>query len=115
MGDPGRLASVGDVMIENAVIYNRSGGSVRIALTKDGRNGLRFEVADTGIGVVDDDKSRIFGSFYRTDAAKRADTEGVGIGLSIAKNIIEKHGGKIGVTSSGDNKGSTFWFTLPVN
>ncbi|MEK7530953.1 MAG: HAMP domain-containing sensor histidine kinase [Patescibacteria group bacterium] len=114
IGDSGRIASVVDVMIENAVMYNREGGSVRITLRGEGKNRLRFEVADTGIGVADSDQSRIFSSFYRTDAAKRADTEGVGIGLSIAKNIIEKHGGKIGVTSVGDAKGSTFWFTLPV-
>lgn len=112
-GDSGRLGSVVDVLVENAVIYNKDGGSVRIALTNE-RSRVRFSVSDTGIGVTREDADRIFSSFYRSDAAKRADTEGVGIGLSVAKSIIEKHGGKIGVTSDGDGKGSTFWFTLPV-
>ncbi|MEN9390248.1 MAG: hypothetical protein RLZZ283_348 [Candidatus Parcubacteria bacterium] len=113
-GDSGRLGSVVDVMIENAVIYNRSGGSIHVTLKPEGKHRVLFEVSDTGIGVSNEEQSRIFSSFYRTDAAKRADTEGVGIGLSIAKSIIEKHGGKIGVTSIGDTKGSTFWFTLPI-
>lgn len=113
VGDSGRLGSVIDVLVENAVIYNKDGGSVHIALTREGAQ-VKFSVSDTGIGVSREDANRIFSSFYRSEAAKRADTEGVGIGLSVAKNIIEKHGGKIGVESEGDGKGSTFWFTLPV-
>ena len=113
LGDPGRLASVVDVLVENAVIYNKNGGSIHISLQNE-RSAVRFSISDTGIGVTKEDADRIFSSFYRTDAAKRADTEGVGIGLSVAKNIIEKHGGTIGVESPGDSKGSTFWFMLPV-
>jgi signal transduction histidine kinase len=114
VGDPGRIASVVDVMIENAVMYNKNGGSVRIAVTQESAGRIRFTVSDTGIGVPEDDQGRIFSSFYRSDAAKRTDTEGVGIGLSIAKNIIQKHGGRMGFESVGNNKGATFWFTLPV-
>jgi signal transduction histidine kinase len=75
---------------------------------------VRFSVSDTGIGINHEDQQRIFSSFFRTDAAKTTDTEGVGIGLSVAKSIVEKHGGAIGVSSDGEGKGSTFWFTLPV-
>lgn len=113
VGDSGRLASVVDVLVENAVIYNKDGGSIHITLENEGAR-VKFSISDTGIGVSREDAARIFGSFYRSEAAKRADTEGVGIGLSVAKNIIEKHGGRIGVVSNGDGKGSTFWFTLPA-
>lgn len=113
VGDSGRLGSVIDVLVENAVIYNKDGGSIHVSLQNEGSR-VRFSIADTGIGVTREDASRIFSSFYRSEAAKRTDTEGVGIGLSVAKNIIEKHGGKIGVDSVGDGKGSTFWFTLPA-
>lgn len=114
MGDPGRLGSVIDIMVENAVTYNKDGGSVRIALMKESGGRIKFSVSDTGIGISATDQGRIFSSFYRSDDAKRADTEGVGIGLSVAKNVIDKHNGQIGVSSPGVGKGSTFWFTLPV-
>lgn len=113
LGDQGRLASVVDVLIENAVIYTPEGGSIRVELSQEKRR-VRFSVSDTGIGIKPEDQQRIFSSFFRTDAAKTTDTEGVGIGLSVAKSILEKHGGKIGVSSEGERKGSTFWFTLPV-
>ncbi len=114
LGDPGRLASVVDVMIENSVMYNKDGGSIHITVSPEPGKRVKFSVSDTGIGISKDDAGRIFSSFYRSDAAKRADTEGVGIGLSVAKNIIEKHNGLMSVESTGDGKGSTFWFTLPV-
>ncbi len=113
VGDSGRLASVIDVLIENAVIYTKSGGSLRIALTPE-KGRVRFAVSDTGIGINPADQGKIFSSFFRTDQAKTADTEGVGIGLAVAKSIVEKHNGHIGVMSEGEGKGSTFWFTLPA-
>lgn len=112
-GDQGRLASVIDILIENAVVYNRAGGSVHISL-KNEHSRVRFSVTDTGIGIAPEDRKRISSTFYRSEAAKRIDTEGVGIGLSIARRIIEKHGGTFGYASQGLNRGSEFWFTLPV-
>ncbi|MDO8523759.1 MAG: ATP-binding protein [bacterium] len=113
LGDEGRLASVVDVLIENAVMYSSKGGTIAIALVPE-RNTVKFSVTDTGIGVKPEDRDRIFSGFYRTDAAKTTDTEGVGLGLSVAKTIVEKLGGAIGVESEGEGKGSTFWFTLPA-
>lgn len=112
-GDQGRLASVVDVLVENAVIYTPQGGAITIAVSKDGAR-VKLSVTDTGIGISRADQERIFSSFFRTDAAKTTDTEGVGIGLTVAKSIVEKHGGKMGVSSDGEGKGSTFWFTVPV-
>lgn len=113
VGDPGRVASVVDVLIENAVIYTPKGGSIAVSIGPWHRS-VRFAVSDTGIGINQEDRERMFLSFYRTDLAKTTDTEGVGIGLSVAKSIIEKHNGSIGVQSEGEGKGSTFWFTLPL-
>ncbi len=112
-GDLGRISSVVDVLIENAVMYTPAQGTVAIKIASDEAS-VHFAVADSGIGIDAKDIKRIFTSFYRTDRAKTADTEGVGIGLTIARNVIEKHGGKIGVQSEGEGKGATFWFTLPL-
>ena len=110
--DPRRLASVIEVFIENAVNYTPEGGSVHVSAVEKGGK-VRYTVQDTGIGILPEEKKNIFLRFYRTDAAKRIDTEGVGLGLAMAKNIIQKHKGKIGVQSEGANLGSTFWFEVP--
>lgn len=112
-GDARRLYSVIEVLLENAVNYTPEGGLVQVIAYTKGKQAM-FSVRDSGIGVSPEERRHIFSRFYRTDAAKRADTEGVGLGLAMAKNIIEKHHGKIGVESNGEGKGSTFWFSLPV-
>jgi signal transduction histidine kinase len=71
-------------------------------------------VADTGIGIEKEELPRVFSSFYRTKKAQLADTEGFGIGLSLARSIINRHGGKIEVSSEGEGKGSTFTIVLPI-
>lgn len=112
--DQRRIHAVIEVLLENAITYTPNGGFVQvIAYDKGGI--VSYSVRDSGIGVVPEEKKRIFSRFYRTDAAKRVDTEGVGLGLAMAKSIIQKHGGKIGVESQGEDKGSIFWFTLPKN
>ncbi|MGH7174744.1 MAG: sensor histidine kinase, partial [Minisyncoccia bacterium] len=93
--------------------YTPSGGSVSVQIVPDQR-GVRFSVVDTGVGVSKADQRDIFKTFFRTEAARAADTEGVGLGLSLVKNTIERQGGTVGVLSEGAGKGSTFWFTLPA-
>ncbi len=110
--DSRRIASVIEVFIENAISYTPENGSVHIQLEAE-KDSVRYTVSDTGIGISPAEKKNIFLRFYRTDAAKRVDTEGVGLGLAMAKNIIHKHKGKIGVDSEGENLGSTFWFEIP--
>jgi signal transduction histidine kinase len=112
-GDTRRLNLVVEVLVENAIMYTPKGGSVRIVIRSD-RLGVRFAVTDTGIGVARTDRENIFSSFYRTNAARTVDTEGVGLGLSLAKRIIERQHGRIGVDSVGEGKGSTFWFVMPA-
>jgi heavy metal sensor kinase len=108
-GDEGRLSEAFLTLIENAICYNRENGSV--AITSLIENGVvRLTIADTGTGIADEDRERIFDRFYRTDAARS--TDGTGLGLSIAKSIIENHHGSIEVESKPE-MGSCFSVTLP--
>lgn len=112
-GDRARIAAVVDVLVENAVQYNRQGGSIRISVTA-AKRAVKFSVSDTGIGVHAPDIPRLFTPFFRSERAKRADTEGVGVGLSVVKDVVTRHGGTVGVESPGEERGATFWFILPV-
>ncbi|MEK7613985.1 MAG: ATP-binding protein [Patescibacteria group bacterium] len=111
-GDLRRLTSVIEVLMENAINYSPQGEVIQIITYQKGGKAY-YSIHDHGIGVESEEQHRIFTRFYRTDAAKRADTEGVGLGLAMAKNIIKRHGGNMGVESEGTGKGSVFWFSLP--
>jgi len=110
--DERRIRSVVEVLMENAFNYTPKDGAVEITAYEKGAAAF-FSVRDTGIGISPSDKKLIFSRFYRSDPAKRTDTEGVGLGLAMAKSIMEKHKGKIGAISEGEGKGATFWFSLP--
>lgn len=99
-------------LIENAVRYTPSGGLVTASL-KCGKNEVELSVKDNGVGIPKDQQERIFTKFFRADNVVRMDTEGSGLGLFIAKNIVEAHGGKIWFESKKD-KGATFYFSLPA-
>jgi len=99
-------------LMENAVNYSPAGGDVTISLGCDKMN-LTFSVADKGMGIPKKQQERIFTKFFRGENAVRVETEGTGLGLFLAKNIIEKHGGKIWFETE-ENKGSTFYFSLPL-
>jgi len=111
VGDPARLKQVVINLVGNAVKYNRDGGKVRIdAHVRDGC--LCVSVSDTGDGIAEQDLPRIFERFYRVaDSEKRV--KGTGLGLCIAKQIVELHGGEMTVESE-LGAGSTFAFTLPL-
>lgn len=112
-GDSRRLASVIEVLLENALTYTPQGGTVAVSLSEKDRN-IIFSVRDSGIGISSEDQKLMFTRFFRTDKAKVSDTEGMGLGLAMAKTIVERHRGDIGFTSDGEGKGSTFWFSLPL-
>jgi len=99
-------------LLNNAISYTPSGGEVTISLKYD-KDKIEVAVKDTGIGIPQDQQERVFSKFFRATNAIRKETKGTGLGLYIAKNIIEAHGGKIWFESKED-KGSTFYFTLPV-
>lgn len=110
--DEERTGQVLTNLIANALRHTPRGG--RVVLTATGRRGqVRFEVRDTGEGIPADQLPLVFNRFYRGDRARaRQEDSGSGIGLTLAKQFVERQGGEIGVTSR-PGSGSTFWFTLP--
>ncbi len=111
--DVKRLGFAIQILFENAVIYTPKGGSIKVILSRDD-NSIIFIIEDTGIGIAKEEMPRLFSKFYRAQNARLADTEGMGLGLFMAKSIIEKHGGKVYATSPGQGLGSKFIFNLPI-
>lgn len=112
MGDASQVREVVENFVDNAIKYTKKGGEVRISIFNKDKK-LRFEVKDAGVGIPKEDQKYIFKKFFRSGSAMRHQTQGSGLGLFIAKSIIEAHKGKIGFLSQ-EGKGSTFWFTLPI-
>lgn len=110
--DSSRLEQVLVNLIHNATKFTPPGGEIRLFAQQDGKY-IRFDVSDTGAGIDPDDLPRIFERFYKADRARSRSGSGTGLGLSIARHIVEAHGGKIWVESEPE-KGSTFHFTIPI-
>lgn len=99
-------------LLDNSIKYTASGGEVRVSASGD-KDAARVRVEDSGIGIAAEDIERIFDRFYRTDESRSRDTGGIGLGLSIARRIVELHHGTISVTSE-PGKGSRFEVVLPA-
>lgn len=99
-------------LLDNAIRYTKAGGEVTISLKGDKKE-VEVQVKDTGAGIPQNQQDRVFTKFFRAANVMKLDTEGSGLGLFIAKNIIDAHQGKIWFVSE-DGKGTTFYFTLPV-
>jgi signal transduction histidine kinase len=112
MVDPQRFAQVVDNLVSNAVKYTPAGGSVSVTLTGFDDH-VELAVTDTGIGIDPTDRDRLFTRFFRTRDAEERSIQGIGLGLSITKKIVETHGGRIEVESS--EEGSTFLVWLPLD
>jgi histidine kinase len=112
--DPDRIKQVLLNLLGNALLYTPSSGSVTIAARQENSH-IVFSVADTGIGISAEHLPFVFNRFYRTDKSRTRATGGTGIGLTIAKALVEAHNGRIWVKSPGENKGSTFYFSLPIS
>lgn len=107
-----QISHVFQTLISNAIFYNRKSGKIVVEIKQE--PGLfHILVEDTGYGIRDEEKDRIFTKFFRGDDAKRIDPSGPGIGLFIAKKIVEWHGGKIWFDSE-YQKGTTFHVVLPL-
>ena len=112
-GESQGLIEVLVILLDNAIKY--SGKEKRVIIRSEKNDGsLIIEVKDQGIGISDDDLPHLFDRFYRVDKSRtKSDVSGYGLGLSIAKQIVEKHKGLIKVESEAD-KGSTFFIQLPI-
>jgi signal transduction histidine kinase len=109
--DPRRLGEVIGNLLSNAIKFTPEGGSVTVSMDREGDSAV-LEVADTGVGIPEDEVERLFERFFRASTA--ADIRGTGLGLSIAKSIVEAHGGTISVRSA-EGVGTTFTVALPVS
>jgi signal transduction histidine kinase len=111
--DMDRIRQVLINLLGNALQYTPSGGRVSVRLSHaDGL--MQFSVQDNGIGLSTVDLERVFQRFYRVDKSRARRSGGSGIGLTIARHIVEAHGGRIWAESAGSGQGSTFRFTLPT-
>jgi len=112
VGDPLLLSQALSNLVENAVKYTRETGRITTRICR--QNGsLRVEVEDTGFGIPESAQSQLFQEFFRVRSRDTANISGTGLGLSLARSIIEAHNGRIGVHSQ-EGVGSTFFIELPL-
>jgi two-component system, OmpR family, sensor histidine kinase BaeS len=109
--DEDRLAQVLRNLLGNALRHTER-GSVTVVCSRDGDR-VRVEVRDTGPGIPEKDLPYVFERFYRADEARARDTGGSGIGLAVARRIVEDHGGEV-FARNGENGGAVVGFTLPI-
>ena len=110
--DPTLVKLVVENLIDNAIRYSKKGGEIEIWL-KERSDKIYFEIKDNGVGIPEADKKHIFKKFFRAENSLKKKTWGSGLGLYIAKTIIEKSGGKIWFDSK-EGQGTAFYFTLPI-
>ena len=111
--DPQRFSQVVDNLLSNAVKYTPSGGRVEVDLSVT-HDRVELVVVDTGIGISMRDRTHVFSRFFRTRHAAQRSIQGIGLGLSITKAIVDSHGGRIEVESE-EGRGSTFRVRLPLD
>lgn len=120
-GDEGRLAQVLTNLLDNAVKYTPAGGTISVGarlvpetgITEATGRAIELTVADTGIGIPEQDRPRVFERFYRVDKARSRELGGTGLGLAIVKHIVEGHGGQVWAEANRP-QGSRFVVRLPV-
>lgn len=110
-GDGDRLARVFDNVLRNAVNYSTPGGSVGLTVRREGQTAM-VTISNEGLEIPEGELSNIFEKFYRLDAARSTSTGGAGLGLAIAKEIVELHGGSIRAESTGTR--TAFVIALPL-
>jgi signal transduction histidine kinase len=98
-------------LLDNALRHTPAGGAVRVSVSRE-REWVLVEVRDTGEGISAEDLPHVFDRFYRGDNEQARDSTRVGLGLAIARGIVEAHGGEIGIESA-VGEGTRVWFTLP--
>ncbi|MGB0712888.1 MAG: ATP-binding protein [Gammaproteobacteria bacterium] len=112
LGDPTRIRQVLSNLISNAVKFT-SKGEIMISVEPSGEGGVYFSVRDTGIGISDAARDRIFESYVQAEADTTREFGGTGLGLSLSRELVERMDGKIGVNSK-EGQGSVFYVVLPL-
>ena len=108
VGDGARLRQLCAILLDNAIKYTPSGGEISVSLLSRGHGAL-LTVRNTGAGIPEAEREKIFERFYRTDRSRARETGGFGLGLAIAQQIVLSHGGKISV---GGREGEYTEFTV---
>lgn len=110
-GDKGMLKQLMRILVDNAIKYTPTGGKIILGLSREGADCV-LSVNDNGNGISAEELPRIFDRFYRSDKARKAQSSGHGLGLSIARIIVVAHGGRMSVRSK-EGVGTTFYVKLP--
>jgi signal transduction histidine kinase len=111
--DPQRIKQVLNNLVANAIKFTPPAGTVTISARRHDDQFEMISVSDTGYGILPEDRQHIFERFYQSNHSQQSKMGGYGLGLAIAKLIIEQHGGTIGFDTH-VNKGTTFYFTVPL-
>ena len=112
--DPKLLRMVIQNLLSNAIKYTPDGGKIRVSLSLDEKKNVILKISDTGYGIPANQQDKIFSKLFRADNVIGKDTEGTGLGLYIAKSIVEQVGGKLWFESE-ENQGATFYVALPLH
>ena len=113
LGHEDRLGQVLPNLAGNALQYTPAGGAVVVSARRKDKE-VEIAVTDTGLGIAAEHLPHIFDRFYRVDKSRSRAAGGSGIGLTIARHLVEAHGGKLRAESAGPGRGSTFTFSLPL-
>src|SRR6185437_4620955 len=112
-GDPARLQQVFWNLLSNAIKFTPKGGKVEVRLQRVNSH-VELSVSDTGIGIPADFLPHVFDRFSQRDASTSRSYGGLGLGLAIAKQLVELHGGTLHAQSAGEGRGASFTVRLPV-
>lgn len=111
--DPQRIKQVLNNLVSNALKFTPPGGTVTVSAHQYNENFEMISVTDTGYGVLTEDRQHIFERFYQSNHSEQSKMGGYGLGLSIARLIVDQHGGTIDFDTT-VNEGTTFYFTVPL-
>ena len=116
LGDERRLKQVLINLIRNAIKFTKMGSiKIWVEYEQSPSSILSVKVKDTGVGIEEEDLQRLFTRFGKLQRTAAINSEGLGLGLTIVKQIVEMTGGRVWVTSRGVNRGSTFFFTMHLD